>query len=297
MRSRTCADELPARCPQVGRNEVIGNGGPRQMVVVPVRWGTESGLQTDSPPNGPLTRGNTYSAHRHLSHGSVTALRRPTRLSSTFGLWPVVCCVAGSLRKGPIPVDRRSVAESHCDDDQLIVADLGNHSPVADPVSPVLAQVAAEALPAAAGRRADRLLRGMPSTDAVPHGQGDGQPYRTAGTSATASASNAQLIPQVLRRMALPVGLLPLAHDRIRPKPIFQIAEVLVDRFSNVKVLDRPVRRANHRRSSSSGVSLIDSAIAITSSEIQVSPGVRYRASLNSQPPGDRLRAAQAPFW
>ena len=33
MRSRTCADELPARCPQVGRIEVIGNGGPRQMVV------------------------------------------------------------------------------------------------------------------------------------------------------------------------------------------------------------------------------------------------------------------------
>lgn len=56
----TCADELPARCLRVGRIEVTGDGGPRQMVVAGGDPGTESGLQTDSPPNSPLIRNNGH---------------------------------------------------------------------------------------------------------------------------------------------------------------------------------------------------------------------------------------------
>lgn len=107
------------------------------------------------------------------------------------------------------------------------------------------------------GHRADRPFRGMPSPDPTSRGQGDGQPCRTAGTCAAVSASNVQLIPQVLGRVTLPAGLLPLAYDGVRPEPVFQIAEVLGDRFGDVERLDRPVRRANcTSRSSSPGAVL-----------------------------------------
>ena len=114
--------------------------------MAPDRWSSSRFAGAQNPAYRPTRHQQASDQAKHLLDAPPSVARvcdsTPTTYPafvSTFGFWPVVCCVAGSLRKGPIPVDRRSVAESHCDDDQLIVADLGNHSPVADPVSPVLA--------------------------------------------------------------------------------------------------------------------------------------------------------------
>ncbi len=68
--------------------------------------------------------------------------------------------------------------------------------------------------------------------------------------------SHTQLIPQLLSRPALLTGVLPLLHDRARPELLFEFAQMLMDRLTDVGGLRPPgaSRQGNapysHRESS-----------------------------------------------